>query len=398
MPQETLGYVELEWTCQYCGSKNPGTVKVCANCGAAMAKDQKFEAPAQQQLIKDEQKIAQIKKGADIHCPACGTRNPADAVKCSQCGSDLAAGVRRESGQVLGAFQDRPVAEVKCAACGTMNPGTASNCKNCNAPLGQTQPGAAPLPSFSVSGAAAQPAAPAQPEPHPPPVAPQAQRSGEKAPYGQARRVSPVMLIIGGLVALLCLCGLGFFIFASLNTSDTAASVQSVYWERIIGIEERGPVERKAWEDQIPSDAQVGRCELQVREVLDNPDPSRRSDKECGTPYVVDQGSGAGQVVQDCKYNIYDNYCEYTVLEWKEVDRVTANGTDLNPEWPSVSLQSGQREGERTEKYDVTFDAQGTIYHYSPSDATEFAQFQPGSDWTLRINMLGGVTDVLPAR
>ncbi len=376
MTQETLGYVELEWTCQYCGSKNPGTVKVCGNCGAAMAKDQKFETPAQQQLIKDEQKIAQIKQGADLHCPACGTRNPASAVKCSQCGSDLAGAAKREAGQVMGAYSDRPMAEVQCPACGTMNPGTASNCKNCNAPLGQTQPGA--MPSFSISGATAQPAAPARPQ--------------------ARRRVSPIMLIVGGILAVVCLCGLGVFIFASLSTSDTTASVQSVYWELVIGIEERRPVERKTWEDQIPSDAQVGRCELQVREVLDSPDPSRQSDKVCGTPYVVDQGSGAGKVVQDCKYNVYDNYCEYTVLEWKEVDQVTASGTDLNPEWPLVNIQSGQREGERREKYEVTFDADGKFYDYSPSDATQFAQFQPGSRWILKVNLLGGVNEVLPAR
>ncbi len=57
MTQQELGYVELEWTCANCGTRNPGTRKHCASCGAAQPKDVKFELPAQQELIKDEAKF-----------------------------------------------------------------------------------------------------------------------------------------------------------------------------------------------------------------------------------------------------------------------------------------------------------------------------------------------------
>lgn len=54
MPQETVGYVNQEWMCKHCGSKNPGTTKICASCGNVMSATDKFELPAQQELSKDE--------------------------------------------------------------------------------------------------------------------------------------------------------------------------------------------------------------------------------------------------------------------------------------------------------------------------------------------------------
>jgi len=47
MSQETVGYVQLEWTCKRCGSKNPGTQKTCANCGNPMSEQDQFELPSQ---------------------------------------------------------------------------------------------------------------------------------------------------------------------------------------------------------------------------------------------------------------------------------------------------------------------------------------------------------------
>ena len=43
MPQETVGYVKLEWTCKRCGSKNPGTTRICAACGNVMSEADKFD-------------------------------------------------------------------------------------------------------------------------------------------------------------------------------------------------------------------------------------------------------------------------------------------------------------------------------------------------------------------
>lgn len=363
MPQETLGYVEMEWSCKRCGTKNPGLQKTCKNCGAQMEAGQQFEKPAEGALVSDAEKLAVAKKGADVSCPFCGTRNQGDAKVCANCGGDLAKAEKREAGQVVGAHSSQPAAKVKCPACATENAPSASNCVSCGRPLGEL---AAPPPS---------PAA---------------------APASAPARPAWVLPVVAGVVAL-CLCGFAFLLFQLVNTTDAAATVQAVRWERIIGIEARGPVEKDNWRDRIPADAEIQVCEARPRETRDAPDAGRRSEKVCGTPYQVDMGNGLSEVRQDCQYQIYDDYCSYTVLEWREVDTVVARGADLRPAWPAVQLQTGQREGPRREQYDVEFSGDGATYTYAPDDEAEFRRFEIGTRWTLKVNGLGAVTAAEPA-
>lgn len=360
MPQETLGYVEMEWTCKRCNTKNPGLQKTCKNCGAAIEADQKFEKASEGTLIKDAQKVEQAKKGADVICPFCSTSNAGDAKVCKSCGGDLTKGQKREAGQVVGAHSSAPAAKVICPNCQTPNSASASNCASCGRPLGNavTQP----------------------------------------APVTPARAAMPQAAWIGiavGILLLLCVCG-GLY-FAFFNTTDVVGTVSGVAWERSIGIEARRPVEKVNWRDSIPQDAEIKRCEEQPRNTSSSPDPVRRSEKICGTPYQVDLGNGLSEVRQDCNYQIYDERCSYTVLEWTEIDREVARGTDLNPSWPQISLAQGEREGSRQEDYDVTFTADGASYTYD-ANANEFAQFDLGSRWTLAVNGIGGVNSVEPAR
>jgi hypothetical protein len=105
-------------------------------------------------------------------------------------------------------------------------------------------------------------------------------------------------------------------------------------------------------------------------------------------------------VVQDCEYRIYDNKCEYTINEWTVVDKAVAQGNDLDPQWPNVSLRSDQREGPQAEEYVVTFraDDSNETYTYHVDSADEFSRFDVGSYWMLKVNTFGDVTDVEPAR
>src|SRR5512136_2916222 len=114
MTREVLGYVELEWTCKRCGTRNPGSQKTCSSCGGAMDEKDQFELPAQQQLITDQGEIEKAQHGPDVHCPFCGTRNAAGSTTCSQCGADLKEAAARQTGRVLGALQTGPVAEIPC--------------------------------------------------------------------------------------------------------------------------------------------------------------------------------------------------------------------------------------------------------------------------------------------
>lgn len=371
MPTETLGYVEMEWTCGKCGTRNRGMDRACVSCGAPMPADQKFERPAEGALIKDEAKVEAAKKGADVHCPYCGARNPADAKVCHQCQGDLTKGQKREAGAVIGAHVEARVEPVPCPSCSTPNAPDAARCISCGRPLGTATPIVQP-----VAAPAAQPAATAAP--------------------GSAF-MRWVGLAIGAGFLLLCvLAGIWYFT-QTTTTTDTPATVSAVSWERIVAIEEQVRVTRSAWGDRVPDDGTIKQCELKPREMLSAPDPGRKSEKICGTPYEVDLGNGASEVRQDCQYQIYDDWCEYTQLDWQVADRVAASGSDLQPEWPALNLASGQREGGHSETYVVVFSADSRQFEYSVADASAFAEFEPGSAWLLKVDGFGNIDALSPA-
>jgi ribosomal protein L40E len=355
MTKETIGYVKLEWTCPNCGSRNPGPQKTCEGCGAPQPEDVAFEQAAEEKLLTDEAEIARAKTGPDVHCAYCKARNPADAKVCTQCGANLAEGAARESGRVLGAHRDKPAPETPCPSCGALNPGTARECTQCGAPMSKPR---------AVTR-----------------TRPQAKSSG----------CGPVAYAVIGGVILLILA----FIYLSTRTKDVVGRVESVLWTRSIAIEALQPVTHEAWRDEIPSGVQVGTCTDKVHHTQD--DPASNAEKVCGTPYTVDSGSGFGEVVQDCQYQVYEDWCTYSVDEWQPVDRAVLEGDDLNPQWPGVQAGSGRREGERTEQYKCIFDADGKTYTYQTSDQAKFARCEIGSRWTLKVNKLGGINSLEPA-
>lgn len=104
MATKVLGFIELVWTCDSCGTQNPGPIKSCTACGAPQPQNVKFEKVDEKtfDFIKDAALIRQAESGADKHCPYCGTRNLAEAATCVKCGSDLTVGApTREHGTIL---------------------------------------------------------------------------------------------------------------------------------------------------------------------------------------------------------------------------------------------------------------------------------------------------------
>lgn len=354
MPQETIGYVRTEWTCKRCGVKNPGNRKTCASCGNAMSEQDQFELAAHQELITDQDELAKAKRGAaDAHCPYCGARNPADAARCTQCGGDLVAARRREAGRVLGAYQTGPVPDVKCPSCGAPNPASAAKCKQCGGSL---------MP----------------------------------APQSTARPATPARSGGIGIFGVVALIAIGVLIYLLTRTSDASASVDAIYWERGVQILELRPITYENWKDLMPAGSRLGQCTPRVRRTQDEPAPN--AEKVCGTPYAVDQGDGTAKIVEDCQYNVKEQWCAYTRDEWTAIDAVVATGADLQPRWPEMALAAGQREGVRSESYEIVFRADGKQYRYSVDTQEEFAQFVPGSRWTLQINGLGAVTRAQPVQ
>ena len=363
MARKNLCFVKLEWTCPACETRNPGPVKKCQSCGAPQPQDVQFEQAARETFVKDEKLIEQAKTGPDVHCPFCGTRNPAAATTCSSCMGDLTDATAREQGKVLGKHEKEAKPDVACSFCGTMNSATAVKCANCQGNLQKPQ---------------------RQPKPRPLPTT---------KPAAQSRRG----LGIVGIVVIVALIGLCIFL-ASLffRTDDVIGRVTAVEWTRSIAIEGLVAVERADFLEDIPEGVLYGECRLELHHVQDSPAPEAR--EICGTPYTVDTGTGLGEVVQDCQYEVYEDYCTYTVDEWQQVDTVTLSGADLRPLWPNPQLASEQRLGGEQEQYEIIFQGDGDRYTYTTSSADQFAQFAVGSEWVLQVNQLGGVVSVEPAQ
>lgn len=374
MARKSLGYVQLEWTCPNCETRNPGPQKICSSCGMPQPEDVEFEQQAEEKLVEDAAAIARAKAGADIHCHYCGSRNPADAETCSQCGALLSEGTARESGTVLGAHRDEPAEPVTCPNCGTANEPNAAKCVQCGANLARSEPEV----KAEAVGLKAQ-AAPAG--------------SGRSKTYG-AVAVIVVLLILGACI--------GFFVLYN-RTEATTGQVQAVEWTRNVSIEALTPVTFEGWREEIPPGAIIGTCTRKVHHTEERFTGNTR--EICGTPYTVDTGSGYGEVVQDCTtekimdtLEVFADSCQYTVEQWQQIDQATLQGTDTNPRWPDLSLRAGQREGERQEKYRITFRTEEGTYTYITSNSNLFNQAQIGSRWVLHVNAFNDLTKVEPAQ
>ena len=353
MAQESLGHIKLIWNCPSCGTQNPGPHKFCTTCGAPQPADVQFEAPAQQELIKDEEEIAKAKAGPDIHCAFCGTRNAGDAKFCSQCGADLSEGEQRKTGRVVGAYRTGPAQEIICPTCGAANLSSALTCTKCGSSL-KTKPVQTP-------------------------VAPtQAQSAGGTQ---SKARVSP-LIIVSILFAFVVLCGVLFWAFTRKET--TSGFVTEVHWKRSVVVEEFGPVTKEDWIDNIPASAEILSCEKRFHHEQDT--AVADAEKVCGTEYIVDDGSGYGEVVRDCVYRVYLDFCDYQIDDWQIGDTVVLEGSDLNPVWPAPTLDNTQRLGEYDEVYTILFDSDNQNFAYTTSDENLFTECQIGSEWILNIN------------
>jgi hypothetical protein len=175
-------------------------------------------------------------------------------------------------------------------------------------------------------------------------------------------------------------------------TQRVVGQVSDAYWKRAILVQALLPVQRQDWRDNISAEATLGACEERLYETLDEPAPG--SVEVCGTPYVEDTGTGIGEVVQDCQYQVFEDYCSYTVLGWQAIAPIVLDGQGLNPAWPNRQLTDQQRETGRDEEYVVTFQTEEGPVQFSVPSLQQFQQFTQGSQWTLEIDGRGRVVGV----
>jgi hypothetical protein len=152
------------------------------------------------------------------------------------------------------------------------------------------------------------------------------------------------------------------------------------------------PRQYTGWLDEIPGDAVIGACYDEVRGVVDEPVPN--SVEVCGTPYAVDQGTGFGEVVQDCVYQVIEQQCEYTVNVWQPVDVITEEGRGLSPTWPSLAPQ--QRAGDREEQYQCVISVNDVSYTYQTRSFEDYLLCEPGTQWNVVTNESGQLLSAAP--
>lgn len=344
----TKGFVKLEWVCPNCDGRNPGPEKTCQSCGAPQPENVQFQRASEEQLITDEKVAEAVRSGADIHCGFCGTRNPASAVTCSQCGGDLKEGMARQAGQVLQAAPAAPKI-INCANCGFENPGTARTCTQCGSPLPKTE---------------------AQK-----PVQAQAAAAQKSAP--QKKKTN--WLLFGGIGAFLLFCCVAIVAMFLIPSSSVQGTVTDVQWQTSVPVQEVQAVDYSNERGSAPSDAYNVSCYTESEEVC--------------TERVEDTGTGYGEVVQECRTETQE-YCSYTRDEWTTIQTYDLSGNDLYPEYANPSIIGDQRIGATSEKLTVYFSTPDGQETYSATSISEFQQFQVGSVWTLNLNVLGGVVSV----
>jgi ribosomal protein L40E len=300
-------------------------------------------------MVTDGNAVQAAQAGADIHCGFCGTRNPATAKVCSQCGGDQKEGKARESGRVMEPAQAKPKT-VTCTNCNTVNPSTNTICSKCGAPL----PRAVSEPS--VSGAAVE---------------------GPAVPVPAKKKNN--WLLLGGIGAALIVCCLAILALFVFPSSSVQATVTDVRWQTSVPVQEEREVHYSNEEGGPPSGAYDVSCRTDTRQVCEQK--------------TIDRGNGYAEIVEEC-YDESTQYCSYDVMEWQTIQTYTLDGNDVFPVYADPNISAGQRLGSQSEELTVFFDTQKGEIEYSPGSITEFQQYEIGSTWTLRLNALDGVVSV----
>jgi ribosomal protein L40E len=336
-------FVELEWVCPNCNGRNRGSKKTCESCGAPQPANVKFQRAADEKIVTDEKAVESARAGADIHCGFCGTRNPATAVTCSQCGGDLKEGMKRQSGETLQAAPP-PLQAVTCSNCGAENPGTAKVCKQCGAPLQQPKPTPAQTPGKSAA---------------------------------PAKKVN--WWILGGvglMLMLCCIAAIWWFVIPSKSAKGTVTDLQ---WQTSVAVQEIRPVHYSDESGSPPSAAYDVSCRTDSKQVCE--------DK------TVDQGNGYAEVVKEC-HDESEQYCDYTLDEWTTIQTYDMTGNDNFPTYQDPSVTSNQRAAKTVESLTVTFSSPDGMKQYTPASVSEFQQYEIGSAWTLKMNAAGSILSV----
>jgi hypothetical protein len=345
---------EGAWDCPHCGrKKNRGPEKYCGGCGAPRGEDVQFYLPPDAPEVTAADALARAQAGPDWTCSFCEADNPSTNAFCSSCGAGRDGSKPRE--------------------------------------VVEHRKDAAPAPLAAA--------------PPPAPVNPKLKRGCQ----------------IGclGLAALL-------FVFWLLGRpKETTLTVAGHRWERTVAVEELRTVTEEGWEGELPAGARSlsSRREIhhhnRVRTGTETRTRTVSERVQTGSERVVvgqrDLGNGyfediyedrpvyetreSEETYEEPVYRedpVYRLRYQYQVDRWMPSREARAEARDLAPRWPDTGLRPKEREGERTEVYEVLFeDRDGAERVYRARGEVEWQGFAPGAAYRVKVRSTGEILEIL---
>jgi hypothetical protein len=342
---------EGRWDCPSCSSAGQlGRHVYCTGCGAPRPENITFYLPQDAEAVTDAAQLAQARAGADWVCEHCGGSARATDAACPGCGA-----ARGESAE-------RQVHEYS---------------------LENTPRSGRPQPAMS-----------------PPPSAARPHRPAGKSKFG--RNVFVLLLV-------------SFFgwIGWSNRTRHVEALVTAKEWERSVQVEAYRTVTEEAW--SLPQGGRQVRSYRAIRDyrrVLDHYETRTRQVSErvqtgtrtytCGT---VDRGNGyfedrtctepeyetryRTETYQEPIYRrepIWDTKYVYRIERWVPDTLLREHGDTTAPVWPRTVADDTTRDGEKKQRYVMTFrDGDGESYT-SEVPLDQFTGHRVGERVPLKVN------------
>jgi Zn-finger in Ran binding protein and others len=346
---------EGAWDCPVCGRKgNRGPDKFCGGCGAPRGPEVQFYLPDDAPEVTEAAALKRAQAGPDWSCAYCGADNPSTNAFCSSCGAprDPDAGTRQVVEHPLGAPPPQPLAT-------------------------------------------------------PPPQTPTTSRFKRGCQLGCL-----------GLVLLA-----GLFVYLG-RPREKALTVTGFHWARTIAVEELRPVVEQAWEGEVPNTARVlGRSRevhhvdhLQIgtqtrsrtvhERVQTGTERVKTGSRDLGNGYFEDvyedrpvyEDRSHEETYQEPVYHdrpVYRQRYRYEIQKWLPDREAKAEGTGRNPAWPDPRLGVKEREGARTELYEVLFrDADDNPAHYKAPNEQAWRTFEEGRAYKGKVKRDGEVTEI----
>ncbi len=344
---------EGAWDCPHCGRKrNRGPEKFCGGCGAPRGDGVQFYLPDDAREVTEADELRRAQAGPDWTCAFCEADNPSDHAFCSSCGAPRDGSTART------------VVEHRADA-------------------------ASPPPAAQPPDSQAIAAVP------PPPGHPKLKR--------------------GCQIGCLALVGLVFLVWLIGRPREKVLTVTGQRWERTVAVEELRTVTEEGWEGELragtrslPSRREVHHTnrvqigtETRTRTVSERVQTGTErvkvGSRDLGNGYFEDvyedrpvyEDRDHEETYQEPVYRedpVYRMKHRYEIDKWVSAREAKAGGADLSPDWPDARLGPKQREGQRTEVYEVLFeDKDGAGRVYRARDEVDWKSFQPGDRYRVKV-------------